>query len=344
MPDFLSLVIPCRDEAASIAACLAGVLGSEGIDAGSFEVIVAEGGSRDGTRAIVAAIAAGDGRVRLVDNPGGNTSAGLNAAIRAARGSILLRIDAHTVIAPDYVKTCVEVLRATGADNVGGPWVARGSGYLSRAIAAASGSRFAAGGSPCRDRRHRGPVEGVYLGCWPRAVLDRVGPFDESLARNQDDEWSLRLAKLGGVAWQDPAIRSWYTCRSSLRQLCRQYFQYGYWKVFVMRKHGRPASFRHLVPGAFVLAVAGLAMACPWSGAARVGLAVMLGLYLAADLLATAIVALRENASLIWVLPAVFPAFHLGYGFGLVAGAWDALVVRRGSGRFVGLTRGEGAR
>ena len=178
---------------------------------------------------------------------------GLNAAIRVAQGSIIIRLDAHTKYAPDYIRQCLAVLQETGADNVGGPCIAEGKGFVSQAIAAAFHSPFAVGGARWHDLDYVGAADTVHLGCWRREVFDRIGLFDEELVRNQDDEFNLRLTRAGGKIWHSPRIKSWYRPRESLRALIRQYMQYGYWKVRVIQKHKMPASVRHLIPGGFVL-------------------------------------------------------------------------------------------
>jgi succinoglycan biosynthesis protein ExoA len=334
----VTVIVPCRNEARHIDACLHSVLAFES-PPGGFEVIVADGRSDDGTREIVTRIAAEDSRVRLVDNSGRTTPSGLNAGIRAARGEIIARIDAHTEYAPDYLRQCVEVLHETDADDVGGPWVARGHTYLQRSIAAAFNSPFAVGGARGHRVAYEGEADVVYLGCWRREVLERIGLFDEELVRNQDDELCFRLLRSGGKIWQSPRIRSWYTPRDSLHGLLRQYWQYGYWKVRVIRKHRVPASLRSLVPGCFVASLFLLALAAPALPAARLGLAALLGVYLLALLAASAGVAARAGWTLFPSLPAVFACFHLGYGLGFLFGLWDFVVCRRSAGRFTALTR-----
>ena len=231
-------------------------------------MIVADGMSDDGTRAILEQFAKTEPRLKIVDNPNRIVSTGLNAALAVARGKVIIRMDAHTEFARDYVRSCLEVLEATGADNVGGPWVAKGSGQVGRAIAAAFQSPFAMGGARGHDPSYEGTVDTVYLGCWPRRVFDQIGLFDEELVRNQDDEFNLRLTEHGGRIYQSPRIRSWYTPRNSLRALLNQYKQYGYWKVRVIRKHQKPASIRHLVPAAFMCSLVMLGAASFWSSLA----------------------------------------------------------------------------
>jgi succinoglycan biosynthesis protein ExoA len=333
-----SVVIPCRNEAGYIEACLRGVLAFEA-PPGGFEVLVADGMSEDGSRDIVSRVAEEDSRVRLVDNPERTTPCGLNHGIRAARGAVIVRIDAHTNYAPDYLAACLQILRETGAENVGGPWIARGQGYLHRCIAAAFNAPFAAGGR-AHLAEYEGEVDTVYLGCWPREVFDRIGLFDEQLVRNQDDELNFRLRRAGGRIWQSPRIRSWYSPRDSLGKLFRQYWQYGYWKVRVMQKHGAPASWRHLVPGGFAASLLALAAAATIFAPARLCLQAEVGAYLLAVLIASLLTSSRAGWALLPGLPIVFACYQLSYGLGFLIGVWDFIVRQRASGRFVSLTRG----
>jgi succinoglycan biosynthesis protein ExoA len=324
----VSLIVPCRNEQDYIESCIRSLLAQD-LPVGSFEIIVADGLSNDGTRNILARLAAEYTCVRLVDNPGRIVSTGLNTAIHAARSKIIVRIDVHTQYAPDYVRQCLAVLQETGADNVGGPWVAQGTGYMGRAVAAAFQSPFAVGGARGHNPHHIGPVDTVYLGCWPREVFDRIGFFDEELVRNQDDEFNLRLSRAGGLIWQSPRIKSWYHPRASLRSLWRQYAQYGYWKVRVIQKHSLPASVRHLVPAAFVLTMLMLpilALIWPWAWWLWGALG---GLYGACNLAASMATARRSGLMLSLVLPAVFACYHLGYGYGFLRGIWDFIILRR---------------
>jgi succinoglycan biosynthesis protein ExoA len=337
-PPEVSVFIPCRNEAKCIEDCLRAVLAFDS-PPGGFEVIVADGRSEDGTRDIVARIAAEDPRVRLIDNPQRTTPCGLNAGIRAAQGEIVVRIDAHTEYAPDYLCQCVQVLRETGADDVGGPWLARGHSYLQKCIAAAFNTPFAVGGALSHRADYEGPIDNVYLGCWRREFLGRTGLFDEELVRNQDDELCFRILRAGGTIWQSPRIRSWYTPRASLGKLFRQYFQYGYWKVRVIQKHGAPASFRHLIPGTFVAALLLLMPLAFLFPPAAIALAVLLAAYALPLGVASALTAASAGWTLLPVFPLVFACYHFGYGLGFLFGVWDFIVRRRAAGRFVALTR-----
>ena len=362
----VSIIVPCRNEAGHIEKCLHDILAQEPRrDGETFEVLVADGMSDDGTREIVRKVAQSDSRVRLIDNPGRIVSTGLNEAVRAARGGIIVRMDAHTEYAPDYVRQCVAVLRQTGADNVGGPALTRAEGYVQRAVAAAYRSPFSAGGARFHDPGYEGKVDTVVYGCWRRETLLRIGLFDEGLVRNQDDELNYRLlheggrpfdetmvrteddelnfriVRKGGRLWQSPRIRSWYRPRSSLAALFRQYVQYGYWKVRVIQKHGRPASARHLVPVCFVagLALGWLPGFAHWWFWAAYGAAV--GFYLLLSLLFSAAAARRAGWDLFPILPLVFLTYHVGYGLGFARGLFDFVILRRrASPAMTALTRG----
>jgi len=441
-PPTVSVILPCRNEAGRIEACLTSILRQHEPE-GGFEVIVADGMSSDGTRQILARLATeisgqssvvsgpspggleplgergkefaggegparaeqagaseslgqgegglahpssdlrastsvsslssasgplssdicplstGDGPVlRLIDNPGQIVSTGLNAAIRTARGEIIIRMDAHTEYAPDYVRQCVAVLRATGADNTGGPARTQARSYMERAVAAAYHAPFAVGGARFHDVAYEGYLDTVTYGCWRRSAFDRFGYFDEELVRNQDDEHNLRIVRAGGRIYQSPAIKSWYVPRASLGALFRQYLQYGYWKVRVIQKHKLPASWRHLVPATFLFTLSLLfllsafcfllsalttdhrpltSVLCPLSS----GLLVLaLSVYLVALLAACIVTAARSGWTLLPVLPAVFACYHFSYGWGFLHGIWDFVVRKRGARKsFQSLTR-----
>lgn len=325
----ISAVIPCRNEQGYIDRCLESLLAGQQPE-GGMEVLVCDGMSDDGTRETVNAMSAADPRIRLVDNPGRTVPHAMNAGIEAARGEIIVRIDAHTEYADDYVVRCVAALDRTGADVVGGPWKARGRGYVGRAIAAAFGSPFGMGGGKAHDSQYDGPVDTVYLGCWRRERLIELGQFDPELTRNQDDELNLRIHRAGGTVHQDSAIRSVYTPRNSLAKLFRQYGQYGFWKVRVIQKHRMPASIRHLVPAGFVLAVvlgAILSFLHPWLAWLYAG---FWALYLLADLVASVKCAASHGWDLLPGLLLVFFIFHFAYGLGFLRGVWHFLILRRG--------------
>ncbi|GAP33855.1 glycosyltransferase family 2 protein [Piscinibacter sakaiensis] len=340
-PRLVSVIVPCRNEQAHVGPFLASVWRQQLPPGLALQVLVADGASDDGTRERLQALAAGEPRLRVLDNPARITSAALNRALAAADGEVVVRMDVHTVYADDYVAQCVRVLDATGATCVGGAWRPVGEGWPQAAIAAAFRSRFGSGGAASRRADHEGPVDTVYLGAWRRDELRRLGGFDEALVRNQDDELNLRIHRAGGRVWQSPAIRSAYAPRASFAALFRQFYQYGYWKPAVIRKHRLPASPRQLVPFGFVLLLALLALAAPFWPPAAAGLAGVLGLYAAAAVAQALQVApagpgrWRQTLGVAWACACM----HLGYGLGFGRALLDH-ALGRGPGRdALGLTR-----
>ncbi|PWU18018.1 MAG: glycosyltransferase family 2 protein [Verrucomicrobia bacterium] len=335
----VSIILPCRNESGRIKECLDSILRQELTEA-DLEIIIADGVSTDGTREYLQQVAAQSSSVRVLNNPGRIVSTGLNAALREARGQVIIRMDAHTIYAPDYVKQCLQVLRETGADNVGGPMRTTAVSYKERAIRAVFHSPFAVGGARSHDPDYEGYVDTVIYGCWHKSLFDRVGDFDEDLVRNQDDEHNLRILRSGGKVYQSPRIRSWYHVRDSFTALFRQYMQYGYWKVLVIRNHRLPASIRHLVPAAFVGSLALLLMLGWFWQPALWSALILTGVYLATVLAASVITASRNEWELLPVLPVAFCCFHLGYGYGFLRGILDFLVLHKApAAKFVQLTR-----
>lgn len=330
-PRRLSVVVPCRNERDHVDAFVDAVLAQRLPEGWAMEVLVADGDSDDGTRERLAQRATADARIVLVDNPRRIVSTGLNACLGRARGDVVARLDVHTTYAPDYLAQCLAALARSGADNVGGPWVAEGRTPMQRAVAAAFQCRWVVGGARSRDVRHEGEVDSVYLGCWPRATFDRFGRFDETLVRNQDDEHNLRIRRGGGRVWQSAAIRSVYRPRASLRQLFSQQRQYGYWRPFVLRKHGQPGSPRQLVPALFVAALCIAALAWPWAGPLLLaGLLAAYGAYLSIVAVSVARATPTDaGTGVLARLPAVVAAYHVGYGVGTWQGLWALL---RGAG------------
>lgn len=339
----VSIVVPCRNEGACIDAFCAGVLAQVLPKGWSLELVIADGCSDDGTRERLTALAAADRRIAWIDNPQRIVSTGLNLAIARSSGDIIVRMDVHTDYATDYVAECIAALQATSADNVGGPWHAQPVAHaapMQHAIAAAFQSRWVTGGAASRRLAFDGWVDTVYLGCWPRATFDRFGLFDETLVRNQDDEHNLRIHRGGGRVWQSSRIHSIYRPRARLVQVFRQYLQYGYWKPFVMRKHGQIASWRQLAPAALVaggavLTVVSVLTMDVWP------IASWLAAYALTVAAMTAAVAVEgvKSTAVVWRLPAVIAAYHVAYGLGSLLGGWDAWQRARGRERFAMLSR-----
>lgn len=316
----VSIIMPVRNEGAYIERSLGAVLGQD-YPPERTEVLVIDGMSTDGTRDHIRARQAAHPRLRLIDNPRHIVPPGLNIGIAQSRGDIIVRVDGHCEIAPDYVSRCVEHLLGDDVDAVGGPIETVGETGEAQAIALAMSSWFGVGGSAFRTVKDRPMlVETVAFPAYRRQTLERLGPFDEQLVRNQDDEYNYRLLKNGGRILLSPDIRSRYYSRSGLRSLWRQYYQYGYWKVRVMQKHPRQMRWRQFVPPAFVAGMMGTAALgllfrpFRWFGA------LIAGIYLAADVLASLSLGREHGRRYIPRLLIIHPALHLSYGLGFLVG------------------------
>lgn len=322
----ISVVIPMRNEEAWIARCLGTVLAQD-YPWECVEILVADGMSTDGSRRLLAEMAENDPRIRVIDNPGLIVPTGLNLAIAAARGDIIARIDAHTILEPDYLRVGVELLARSAAANVGGPMVCRGGGPVGAAIARAMHSRFGIG-AVFHFATTETECDTVYMGMWPREVFEEVGLFDAELVRNQDDELSYRIRKAGGRILVTPSMRSLYQNRESWRALARQFYQYGEWKVRVLQKHPRQMSLRHFVPPAFQLGVGGAAALAPvWHAAGWIAIGAV-AVYATVLALVAALsreaATWQERARLCFALGAIHQCWAAGFVAGLVrfAGCW----------------------
>jgi glycosyltransferase involved in cell wall biosynthesis len=340
-PARVSVIIPCRNEAKYIGACLDSLAANDYAKE-RLEVLVVDGMSDDGTRAIVERYTRTYPWAELVDNPRRVTPTALNLGIRKARGSIILILGAHAACPRTYISGLVSWLEQSGADVVGGVCLARPGqeSVTARAIAAALSHPFGVGNAYFRTGTATPRwVDTVAFGCYRRDVFDRIGLFDEQLVRNQDDEFNLRLLKRGGRLLLVPGIASEYFARESLSKLWRMFFQYGYFKPLVARKVGGIMTARQVVPALFVLTVPLAALLAPWLGAARLVLALTLGAYAAATLSAATSAAPRVGWRVGLGLLAVFPVLHFAYGLGYVLGAIDFLVRDKRRAVAVPLTR-----
>ncbi len=320
MTPFVSVIMPVRNEAAYIERSLGSVLAQD-YPPDRMEIIVVDGLSDDGTREAVLAHQATHPNIQLLDNPAHIVPPGLNLGIRRATGDIIVRVDGHCEIAPDYVSRCVEHLVSDGVDAVGGPIETIGETPEAEAIALAMSSWFGVGGSAFRTVDDRAMlVETVAFPAYTRETLQRQGPFDEELVRNQDDEYNYRLLKQGGKILLSPDIRSRYYSRSSLPRLWRQYYQYGYWKVRVMQKHPRQMRWRQFVPVTFVAAAAGSAVLGLFFRPFWYLLALVLTLYAIADFAASLSLGARAGWTHVPRLLIIHPILHISYGLGFLAG------------------------
>ena len=281
---------------------------------GEFDVCLALGPSTDRTDDVAAHLQQNEPLLRTVANPSGKTPAGLNAAIQATTGEIVVRVDGHAELPPGYITHAVETMQRTGAVNVGGVQKAVGTTPFEQAVAAAMASPFGMGGAKFHTGGAEGPVDTVFLGVFRRNAIEAVGLFDETLVRNQDYELNIRLRKAGGVIWFDPTLEVTYRPRPTLRALAHQFVEYGAWKRHVLTLHPGSLKLRQVVPPLALMAIAVALVASPWFPLALV----VPGIYAAAVLAASVTTSPRQAIRLV----AIFPAIHLSW-------AWGFLVRRR---------------
>jgi len=292
------------------------------------QVLIALGPSIDGTGELVADLASRDARVRVLENEVGSTPAGLNIGIRAAQYPVVVRVDSHSMLPPDYARVAVEELERTDADNVGGIMDARGETPFERAVALAYTTKVGLGGSAFHVGGTEGPAETVYLGVFRRDALFRVGLFDESIKRGQDWELNRRLRETGGTVWFTPRLAVTYRPRSSFDRLARQMFSTGLWRGELARRFPSANGIRYFVPPAMVVGAAlGLLLgvggilqavsgATPWLLLGFVVPAV----YLLFVLAATIVYARGRGAATAGWFLVVLPCIHVSWGVGFVLG------------------------
>ena len=312
----VSVIVPVRNEERTGARCL-GALLAQDYPAPRTEILIVDGRSDDRTREIVRR----HPHVRLLDNPRRHAAPALNVGTAAARGEIVARVDGHAIVPPDFLSRCVAALaRRPDVECVSGALVTIGRTRTGEAIAAAMSSPAGVGTARFRTgAAGECLVDTVAFPVYRRATLARLGPYDEELVRNQDDEFNLRLTRRGGRILLLPELRVVYFCQDTLRGLARQYAQYGFWKVRVIRKHGAPASWRHLVPATLVAALLGalvVALAVP---ALRPVALLLPVAYVAAVAATGAWLGRRRDASAVRIAAAL-ATLHLAYGAGFWVG------------------------
>lgn len=342
--DGVSFVMPVLNEIDYLEHAVQSVLAQD--VAGPTELVLALGPSSDGTTALAKRLAAGDDRVRLVENPHAHIPVGLNAAIRASRYPTVIRVDAHSELSPGYAHRALETLRRTGAANVGGVMRADGRTPFQSAVARLYNSPVGLGGGAYHGGAHEGEAESAYLGVMRREVVEEVGLFDESIRRGEDWELNLRIRQAGHLVWFDPTLSVTYWPRESWWRLARQFRATGAWRGELVRRYGRSNGLRFFAPPALVAltAVAAIVGVLQLTGVLH-GLAGMLAsvvyLPLLAYLLLVLAVALggvgiargpRSVRERLWTL-VVLPTMHFSWGLGFLAG------VLRGAGDTVDASR-----
>lgn len=324
MSPLVSVIIPCRNEEKTIHHVLE-ALHQQSFPVEDMEVVIADGFSSDNTRSAIQAFQeAHPGlKVRLIDNPKQIIPAGLNAAIQAAAGGIIVRMDAHSLPEADYVQRSVDAIQSGIAENVGGVWniQAPNDSWIARSIAAAAGNPLAVGDALYRFTDKAAYVDTVPYGAYKRSLFDEIGLFDETLLANEDYEVNTRIRQAGGRIWLDPAIRCTYFSRPTLRALARQYWGYGYWKAQMLKRYPETLRWRQALPPLFVLGVLFLAILGFFWKPAWIALATVLGLYLLIQLIpALSLARKQKDLSLAPGIVLATLTMHFSWGTALIVG------------------------
>jgi glycosyltransferase involved in cell wall biosynthesis len=320
-PD-VAVVMPVLNEENYLAASVLAILSQD--YPGQVQVVLALGPSTDKTDEVAERICAGDARVSSVPNPTGRTPEGLNAALAVTTQEIVVRVDAHSELSDGYIRTAVETLQRTGADNVGGIMGARGVTSFEKAVAAAMTSPLGVGSASFHTGGSEGPTETVYLGVFKRSALERVGGYDPAFARAQDWEMNHRIRETGGTVWFNPDLFVTYRPRASVRKLAKQYFEYGSWRHEVMRRHPetrtRKSALRYYAPPLAVLLIVlgkmigtiGFVMgnSLVWGYVLPIG-------YVVLTLVSSLTLVRRARSGALW-LPIVLATMQLSWGFGFL--------------------------
>ena len=313
----ISFIMPVLNEEAHLRSAVASIFEQQGLVQGQVEVILALGPSKDKTNEIAEALSK-EYPVQLVQNPTGKTPAGLNLAIAKAKNDVVIRVDAHSVLSPDYSISAVKILSETGAGNVGGLMKAEGVTPFQKAVAWAYGSRFGLGGGTYHVGGEAGPSDSVYLGVFRRDVLTKLGGFDEKMIRGQDWELNLRIRESGELVWFDPSLVVTYFPRSTWRKLTKQFFDTGAWRALLTKSHPNKANLRYFAPPALVLtSFIGLFLSIFGFGGA-IGLLPLVSYALAVILISLTAKGLGWKAKL--SIMATLPTMHFSWGTGFLAG------------------------
>ena len=326
MPPKVSIIVPCYNEQSTIRLLLE-ALCAQTFPRAEMEVVIADGMSTDGTRAAIAAFQSEfpELDVRVVDNIRRNIPSGLNRALEAARGEIIVRLDGHSRPYPDYIERCFQAHESDRGENVGGVWEIQpgAATWIAESIAVAAAHPLGVGDAMYRLAAAAAEVDTVPFGSYRRTLVHRIGAYNESLLTNEDYEFNARIRKASGRVWLDPAIRSVYFARATLGELVRQYWRYGYWKWRMLRNFPGTVRWRQALPPMFVLSLIGLGLAALLLPVARWILTAELIVYFSILLFAGAHAARKhQKIFLLSGLPLAITAMHVSWGSGFL---WSML-------------------
>lgn len=324
----ISIIIPAKNEEKYIRECVASVI-NQTYPQSLIKVFVCDGNSTDKTREIVTELSTIYPNVHLLINEKEAAPFAFNMGIKASPDmDYIMILGAHSELAPDYISTAMEFLTENNE-------IACLGGILdnvcdtkeSEMIARAMSLPFGVGNAHFRTGAKQGYVDTVAFGIYKRDVFEKVGLFDEELIRNQDDEFNYRITKAGMKIYLLPSLKARYYVRASFKKLFRQYYQYGYWKVFVNKKHQQVTTMRQLFPPAFVLFFLGFPLLILLSGFFGLIYTAVLLLYFAMALFFA--ITAAKSAKEVLMIAFSFGCLHFGYGLGYLKGLYDVMLLQK---------------
>jgi succinoglycan biosynthesis protein ExoA len=318
----VSVIVPCYNEQATIGLLL-NALYLQTYPRQEMEVIIADGISDDRTRHEIESFQLSHPQliIKVVDNHKRNIPSGLNQAIMASNGEYIVRLDAHSVPYPDYIERCVGALKSELGENVGGVWEIKpaGNSWVARAIATAVSHPLGVGDAYYRYTGLARAVDTVPFGAFRRALIERIGLFNEDLLTNEDYEFNVRIRQAKGQVWLDPDIRSVYFARPTWSSLIHQYWRYGFWKGRMLLLYPHTLRWRQALPPLFVMSLVGLALLSFGSPLARLFLVAEVSFYSAVLLGVAAVQAVKkQDLAMLPGIPLAIASMHISWGAALI--------------------------
>ncbi|MDD1744391.1 MAG: glycosyltransferase family 2 protein, partial [Candidatus Methanoperedens sp.] len=314
--------IPCRNEEKFIGKCFDSIVSND-YPKEKLEVLVIDGMSEDKTKEIAHHYAQRFSFIKVLSNSEKIVPTAMNKGIKNAQGQIIIRMDAHNIYEEDYISKCVKYLQEYNADNVGGIWVTLpgDNGMIAQVIAFALTHPFGVGNAYFRIGFNKPKyVDTVPFGCYKREVFEKIGLFNESLIRNQDIEFNLRLKRAGGKILLVPDIVSYYQARSNLKDLFKQNFWNGFWVIYSIKFAEIPFSIRHLIPFFFVfLLLSSLLLSFLYNPFIYLFIFIM-SIYTTTNLFFSLHISFKNGFKYLPFLVVSFLTLHFSYGLGSLWG------------------------
>lgn len=313
----VSVIMPVYNEEKYIKQCMDSIIVQD-YPFENMELLIIDGMSKDKTREILTDYAQRYHWIKILDNPQKLAPYALNKGIKESVGKYIIRLDAHSIYAEDYISKCVYYLDNTDADNVGGVMETKSISFIGNVIAKMMSSKFGVGNSQCRINGKDGYVDTVFFGAFRRNIFEKLGLFDERLIRSEDNEINYRIRKNGGKIYMNKDIKLTYYCRDSIKGIMQMAFKNGLWTIITMKVCPGTMRLRHFIPFLFVLSLIGLVgmsffhIAFLWMLCAEMILYFGLGLYSALEQ--------TKNLKEILLLLLMYPMFHISYGVGSICG------------------------